>query len=224
MKLLSTLVIALLPIFLFAGNFNVKLKVELVDHGPTVETKIKVLERNQEIMTKKLDDDGTSKIELEEGRLYDIWIIKSGYMPALIHNVHNEGDSKFKITLYKNDKKAMMDEKTFRGVHRYFDEVKAMEIPAELLSQGVKVTKEEDLSTEEKVNLKSVQKIGKSQEKAQSKIDKLVKKRSKLEESIEDVSADMASGSMETSEGDEKKLKYQKKIVKINKKLEKLYY
>jgi hypothetical protein len=75
-----------------------------------------------------------------------------------------------------------------------------------------------------KVSIKTVSKVAKSQGKAQSKIDKLIKKRDKLDEKATDASAVAAAGELSQIEADETKLKLQKEIVKINGKLKKLYY
>jgi hypothetical protein len=221
--LLTTLFIGLFTIGI-ANDFKVKIQVELVDHAAPTGTKVKVLERQKELLVQSLDPDGEIKLELESGRLFEIWIVKDGYMPQVIHNVHAEGDGKYKITLYKNAEKLPFNEKTYSGTARIFDDVKSMQIPAEYLAQGVNVVNEDEIPSSQKVNLKAFSKVAKSQEKAQSKIDKCIKKRTKLEEKINEVDAAQVSGEISQIEADEKKLKLQKEIVKINKKLEKLYY
>ncbi|MDA7744587.1 hypothetical protein N8911_00660 [bacterium] len=76
----------------------------------------------------------------------------------------------------KSQKKVTTNTETYQGVFRIFDDVKSMEIPAEYLAQGVSVMNEDDISSNEKVSLKTVSKVAKSQGKAQSKIDKLIRK------------------------------------------------
>lgn len=224
MKALITIFFAMIFTIGNANDFKVKIQVQLVDHASPVGTKVKVLERQKELMVQSLDPDGEVKLELESGRLFEIWIIKEGYIPQVIHNVHAEGDGKFKITLYKKSAMLAFDEKTYSGTARIFDDVKSMQIPAEYLAQGVNVVVEDEISSDQKVHLKSFEKVAKSQDKAQSKIDKCLKERSKLEEKVSEVEASLVSGELSQIEADEKKLKLQKSIVKLNDKLKKLYY
>jgi hypothetical protein len=183
-----------------------------------------VLEKGVEVKSESIDSDGETKFELEKGRLYEIWISKAGFLSHVLHNVHAEGKGKFNITLYKETKKIQSNKKQFVGIGREFVDVKKMTIPAEYLAEGVLLTKEDDLSKGEIVNMKTVAKVAKGQKKAQSKIDKLKKQRASLEDKITDEEASIGAGEKSKMDGDEAVLKLQKSIVKINDKLKNLAY
>jgi hypothetical protein len=134
----------------YSDNFKVKLQAQIVDHTSPAGTQVKVLERSKEVLAQSLNSDGDVKLELELGRLFEIWVIKDGYIPQVIHNVHAEGDLKYKISLNKNSKKVTTNKETYQGVFRIFDDVKSMEIPAEYLAQGVSVINENEISTNKK--------------------------------------------------------------------------
>ncbi|HAW19490.1 MAG TPA: hypothetical protein DCX14_04835 [Flavobacteriales bacterium] len=131
---------------------------------------------------------------------------------------------KFNITLYKETKKIQSDKKQFVGIGREFVDVKKMTIPAEYLADGVLMMKEDDLSKSQIVNMKTVAKVAKGQKKAQSKIDKLKRQRTSLEDKITDEKASVGAGEKSKMEGDEAVLKLQKSVVKINGKLKDLAY
>jgi len=131
---------------------------------------------------------------------------------------------KFNITLYKETKKIQSDKKQFVGIGREFVDVKKMTIPAEYLADGVLMMKEDDLSKSQIVNMKTVAKVAKGQKKAQSKIDKLKRQRTYLEDKITDEKASVGAGEKSKMEGDEAVLKLQKSVVKINGKLKDLAY
>ncbi len=84
--------------------------------------------------------------------------------------------------------------------------------------------KEDDLSKSQIVNMKTVAKVAKGQKKAQSKIDKLKRQRTSLEDKITDEKASVGAGEKSKMEGDEAVLKLQKSVVKINGKLKDLAY
>ena len=131
---------------------------------------------------------------------------------------------KFNITLYKETKKIQSDKKQFVGIGREFVDVKKMTIPAEYLADGVLMMKEDDLSKSQIVNMKTVAKVAKGQKKAQSKIDKLKRQRTSLEDKITDEKASVGAVEKSKMEGDEAVLKLQKSVVKINGKLKDLAY
>ena len=99
-----------------------------------------------------------------------------------------------------------------------------MTIPAEYLAEGVLLTKENDLSKSQIVNMKTVAKVAKGQKKAQSKIDKLKKQRASIEDKITDEEASVGAGEKSKMDSNETVLKLQKSIVKINDKLKNLAY
>lgn len=206
-----------------ADDFKVKLKVETIDYS-AVDIKVAIYEGNTEIRSETLDKDGTSKLKLEAGGLYNLRISKTGYIPHWIHNVHSDGDTKFDITLYKAQPGHVSNKDNYLGANRTFVEVKAMTIPAEKLQSGVKVVKEDEMMDVEKDDLKRIQKIGKSQEKAQKKLEKLMKQEKKVKDEMAEIDEKMAEGKLESAEGEEKKLKLQKKLVKIQKKAKKLMF
>jgi hypothetical protein len=175
-------------------------------------------------MRQKVPADGEVKLKLEEGRLYEAWIIKQGFIAHVVHNIHSEGDGKFKITLYKTDKPMPAITASYIEVNREFDNVKEMTIPVELLGDSIHVVKEDAMYKEEQKALAKIQSIAKSQSKAQKKIDKLTNKRAKLDEDISELSAELQTGEVERTDGEEKKLKLQEKIVKMQNKLDKLAY
>lgn len=223
--ILSTLLISLISLSnALADDFKVKIQVTLVNHESPKGVEVKVLERGSEIMSEKLGKDGETKLTLSEGKLYEIVIEKEGYLSHVIHNVHDEGSGKYKITLYRPTKKVKTEGLNYAGINRTFESVKKMTIPAEYLSQGVAVTLKEDINSEEKVNLKAIQKIAKRQEKAQKKIDKYNKKLEKLKKDLSDVNAEYKAGKLSDLEIEEERLKIQKKIVEIEATLEKLDY
>lgn len=225
MRTLLLILFSTLSFSAFSGNdFKVKLKVELVNHESPKGTTVRVMERGKEQKLLALPDDGDIKVELTQGKLYEIWIEKQGFLPHVIHNVHDEGSGRFKVMLYKTTDKVSSGGEHYAGVFRAFDDVKKMTIPVEHLGDSVHVVKEEEMSKAEKVNLKAAEKVAKSQTKAQRKIDRFVRKRAKLEEEREEVSAEIAAGEMEKTEGEEEKLKIQEKIVDLQKKLDKLAY
>ncbi|GAB5540153.1 MAG: hypothetical protein Salg2KO_22560 [Salibacteraceae bacterium] len=207
-----------------SNTFKVKIEVELVNHASIQGTTITIKEKGDDIQTINLKSDNSVKVELEKGKLFEIWINKDGYLPHVIHNVHAEGQSKFDVVLFKATKKITPSSEAYRGMNRDYVDVKKMTIPAEYLNDGVEMLKKESMTKVEIQNLKAVEKLGKAQLKAQKKIDKLSKKRDKLDAKITDVKADMDSGESSKIEGDEEILKLQKKVVKLNKKLEKLAY
>lgn len=222
-SILFLLLFAITPAVFAGGAFKLKLKVELVNHESVSDTKVRVMNNGAEKQALVLPEDGDIRIELTEGKLYDVWIEKPGYLSHVIHNVHNEGSGKFKVTLYKATKK-LKPGPDYAGVNRQFDDVKKMTIPAELLEDSVRIVKEDAMTKEQQVGLKTVQKVAKSQNKAQKKIDKLMKKRTKLEEDRNDVTANMASGETSKTDGEAETLKIQEGIVKVQKKLDKLAY
>lgn len=207
-----------------ADDFKVKLKIDLVNHESPKGVSVVVLEKGVEVKSETIDSDGERKFELEKGRLFEIWITKAGYLSQVIHNVHAEGKGKFNITLYKETKKIQSDKKQFVGIGREFVDVKKMTIPAEYLADGVLMMKEDDLSKSQIVNMKTVAKVAKGQKKAQSKIDKLKRQRTSLEDKITDEKASVGAGEKSKMEGDEAVLKLQKSVVKINGKLKDLAY
>lgn len=201
-----------------------KLKIDLVDHSNPSGTAVKVLEKNQEVALERADSDGEIKLELEKGKLFEIWIVKEGYIASLISNVHAEGKSKFDITLYKNNSKVKFDEANRVGFAWYIDDVKKMTIPAEYLADGVTVIKKDALTKDQLVGLKVVAKVSKSQRKAQKKMDKLYSKKESLEKKAVNADSDFTAGKMSEMEIEEYRLKNQKAIVKIQKSIEKLVY
>ena len=165
---------------IYADEFKIKLDVDLVDHTPAAGVLVQVVEKGKEMMSVTLEADGETKFELEKGKLFEIWIRKSGYLPHVIHSVHAEGKSKHSLLLYKETKKVSYKAEEYTGVNRTFLDVKKMTIPAEYLADGVNTVTEESLTKVETVNLKTVGKLAKSQEKAQKKIDSTVKKKRNL--------------------------------------------
>lgn len=182
----------------------------MVDHGEMVLQEV-------------VGDDGDVRFRLDEGKLFDVWIQHTGYMPHVIHNVHDEGSRKINITLYKGQGNPA-NWSDFAIANRTFDNVKKMKIPAEYLGDSLFVESESKLSDEGKKQLKKIQSIAKSQEKAQRKIDRFTRKRSKFEDKIKSIDADMADGSVSRSDGEQKKLNYQEKLVKYQQKMDKWAY
>mgnify|MGYP002633481118 CR=1 FL=1 len=224
-------IILLLLLFGFAlsnlsanSEFKLKLEVSLVNHEYATGVRVVVQEKGTEVKPETLDSDGKSKLSLDEGRLYDVWVNKSGFLSQVIHNVHAEGTGKFEITLYKETSKLKSNPVAYEGVNRIFDGVKEMTIPAEYLADNVLVVKEEAMTKDEVTYLKTVHKIGKVQVKAQKKIDKLNSKRAHLEEDMSENASDFAAGKVDQTTADEKKLKIQEKIVKTQHALDKLVY
>lgn len=224
MNLAITIISCLISIASIASDFRIKLEVEMVDHSTTEGITISVIEQGEQVMSEKLGEDGKSKLKLDEGKLFEVWVYKAGYIPHVIHNVHNEGAGKFKITLYKAKTTQTIDFSNYIMANRSFDEVKKMQIPAEYLADGVNVTSENEISKEEAAALKSIQKLGKHQEKTQKKIDKLLKKQNKAENEIAEISAAIANGSTDKTQGEEQKLKLQKAVVDYQSKVDKLAY
>ena len=224
MKTLFTAIFSALLMFSYAGEFKVKFEIQTVDHSAIEVTSLVITEHGEEILRQKVPADGDVKLKLEEGKLYEAWIMKEGYTAHVIHNIHSEGDGKFKVTLYKTSESLPAITSSYLALNREFDNVKEMTIPAELLGDSIRVVKEGTMSKDEQKSLSKIQSIAKSQTKAQKKIDKLIKKRAKLDEDISELSAELATGETERAGGEEDKLKLQEKIVKIQGKLEKLAY
>ncbi len=224
MKMLFTTILSAFLLFAQAGEFKVKFQIETVDHMSLEGASIYILERGEEVMRQNVTADGDMKLKLEEGRLYEAWIMKQGYTAHVIHNIHSEGDGKFKVTLYKNSDDMTTDFSSYLSANRQFDDVKEMTIPAALLGDSVQLVKEGDMSKDEEKALNSIKSVAKKQEKSQKKIDKLLKKRTKLDEKMSEVSTELAEGETSRTDGEEDKLKIQEKIVKIQGKLDKLAY
>lgn len=224
MKTLFTLIFSAILLSTYAGEFKVKFEIETVDHSSIETTSLVITEHGEEILRQKVPSDGEVKLKLEEGRLYEAWIMKEGYSAHVIHNIHSEGDGKFKVTLYKTSESLPAITSSYLAVNREFDNVKEMTIPAELLGDSIHVVKQDAMTKDEQKALGKIQSIAKSQTKAQKKIDKLINKRAKLDEDISELSAELETGEVERTDGEEKKLKLQEKIVKIQGKLDKLAY
>ena len=222
--ILSTLFLFAISLNTFADTFKVKIQVGLVDHSSAAGTAVKVLERNQEVSLERLDSDGQVKFDLEKGKLYEIWIVKEGYIAHLINNVHSEGKGKFDVILYKNSDKVKVDESKRIGMARYIDDVEKMTIPAEYLAQGVEVVKKDELTKDQLVSMKVIEKLSKSQKKSQKKIDKLRSKKEGLEKKGINADADFVAGKMTDTEIEEYRLKNQKAIVKVQHAIDKLAY
>ncbi len=224
MKTLFTIIFSAFMLLAQAGDFKVKFQIETVDHSAIEVTSLVIREQGEEIIRQKAPANGDVKLKLEEGELYEVWIMKEGYVAHVIHNIHSEGDGKFKVTLYKTSESLPAITSSYLGVNREFDNVKEMTIPAELLGDSIHVVKEDAMSKDEQKSLSKIQSIAKSQTKAQKKIDKLLKKRAKLDEEISELTTDLANDETERSSGEEEKLKLQEKIAKIQGKLDKLAY
>jgi len=223
MKTLLTTLFLCVSLGLFADDFKVKLEIDLVDHSTISGAMVTVMNNGELSKSEKVGNDGQVKLVLESGLLYDVWIQKSGYTSHVIHNVHSEGDGKFKITLYKQSKTGASFD-SYKWVNRTFDDVKKMTIPVEHLGEDVNVINEDALTKEESKDISAVEKLGKSQRKTQKKIDKYTKSAANLEKDIDKLTDKIADGSVEKLSGEEDKLKLQEKLVKVQKSIAKLAY
>lgn len=222
-RTLIMLSLLLITSLTFAGDFKFKIQLKTVDHGSLDGTIITAIERGNTFLTQKTRDEDV-KLELESGRVYEIWIQKEGYVPHVIHNVHDEGDNKHKVTLYKSIAKYPGGIPPYHMANRVFDDVKKMTISADMLNDHVNIIKEEDLSDDEKKALKRIQTMAKDQEKAQKKIDKLEDKLQQLDEDLAKTTEKIAAGEIAHEDGEKSIEKIQKGKEKIMKDLKNLAY
>ena len=160
MKTLFTIIFSAFMLLAQAGDFKVKFQIETVDHSAIEVTSLVIREQGEEIIRQKAPANGDVKLKLEEGELYEVWIMKEGYVAHVIHNIHSEGDGKFKVTLYKTSESLPAITSSYLGVNREFDNVKEMTIPAELLGDSIHVVKEDAMSKDEQKSLSKIHKSG----------------------------------------------------------------
>lgn len=206
-----------------ADQFKFKLKLETVNHEEIGGTIVTFLERGKTAETVKVKDQDI-KVDLIIGRVYEVWIQKEGYIPHVIHNVHNEGDNKNKVTLYKSKEKYPGGIPPYHLANRVFEDVTKMVVPADMLNDQVLLVKEEEMSTEERVSLGAIQEKAKDQEKRQKEIDKLQDDNEDIDKKIKDITEKIAKGDVARKEGEEDIEKLNKKRDKNKKKLKDLAY
>ena len=146
MKTLFTAIFSALLMFSYAGEFKVKFEIQTVDHASIEGATLYILERGEKLMNQQVSTDGDMKLKLEEGRLYEAWIQKDGYYSHVIHNIHSEGDGKFKVTLFKSSEGLPSGYGSYLSSNREFDNVKSMTIPVELLGDSVQVIQEASMN------------------------------------------------------------------------------
>lgn len=222
-RALFILSLSLLANLAIADDFKFKLQLETVDHMSMDGTLVTALERGKTFITEKVKD-ADVKLELESGRVYEIWIQKEGYVPHVIHNVHDEGDNKHKVTLIKSDTKYPGGIPPYHMANRVFEDVEKMTISADMINDHVLLVKEEDLTSDELKALERIQNIGKEQEKAQKKIDKLKEELQKTDEELAKITEEIAKGEVARTDGEKQIEKTHKEQEKIKKELKDLAY
>ncbi|NQV52588.1 MAG: hypothetical protein HQ500_05360 [Flavobacteriales bacterium] len=222
-RTLFILFITLFTSFAQADDFKFKLQLETVDHMSMDGAIVTALERGKTFITEKVKDSDV-KLELESGRVYEIWIQKVGYVPHVIHNVHDEGDNKHKVTLIKSEAKYPGGIPPYHMANRVFEDVDKMTISAEMINDHVLLVKEEDLTSDEVKALERIQAVGDEQEKAQKKIDKLNEDLQKTDEDLAKVTEEIAKGQIAREDGEKQIEKTKKDQEKIKKELKDLAY
>lgn len=206
-----------------ADEFKVKLQIEMVDHSSPENVKVRVFEKGNLIQETPVNAKGDADFKLEKGRLYEVWIVKEGWFTHVLHNVHDEGDSKHDVMLFKGISVSGFDARATH-VNRTFVEVKGMNVPVEYLGDSVAVISLAELSKEQQEGLGTIEKTAKFQKKQQKKIDQLLKKKEKLEADILDLEASIKEGTIDGLTGEKSRLKLQKELVAIERNLVKYAY
>jgi len=220
--ILSLLVLSL-SFTVLADDFNLKLKIETVDHAKLQGAMLTIKEGGKVYLSDKVKDE-EMKIDLEAGRVYEVWIQKVGYVPHVIHNVHKEGTNKFKVTLYKRDEKYPGGIPPYHLANREFDKLDKYTVPAELANEFTVITKEEELTDDEKNALKKIQDMGKDQEKRQKKMDALEQDIESLEKEIKEVKSKLDKGEVAQVDAEKEIERLEKKRDKAKKDFKDLKY
>lgn len=206
-----------------ADEFKVKLQIEMVDHSSPEGVKIMVYEKGNLIVEMPTNENGAADFKLEKGKVYEIWMVREGFYTHLLHNVHDEGNTRHDIMLYKGISVGDFNAQPL-NVNRTFIEVKAMNVPVEYLGDSVAIVTLSDLSKQQQDDLDKLAKQAKLQKKNQKKLDQLHKQKTKLQEEIVNLESSISAGSVDGLTGEKERLKLQKELVSIERKMIKYAY